>query len=636
MKRDMLPEEEWWLRPVNRVRILSGLSLTIILVLCVLITTVPQGRNGDLELFGPELDALDPADIAWVLIATGLVLLMIGQLFWQPDMPQDVENNTPGVSFFYGGMVRRTSLNTTLLQSFAIMAMVMVLWITIGFSLAYGESVAGGIIGNPSTYYFFNNVGAAPNAALAPTIPLTLFAMFEAAFAILTPALIAGAVVERAHFSALVMFCGIWHLLVYCPIAHCTWAPGGLFRKFGHLDFAGGTVVHMASGYSALTLAKLVGVRLIDNEEKPNEKTAHIPYMMLGTALMWFGWQGFNGGSALQANYNACQAILNTNASAGTCMAVWALWDNVRGRRVTGVSPCGGIVCGLGRRVTGVSLCAGIVCGLVAITPAAGYVTVGGAMLIGAISAIVSNTFIRALRNQRLVDDTVDVFGCHGVAGTCGMILTSIFATNQVNPEDAYDGLVYGSGTLLWHTIVVAAGVIAYCTIMTCLAYTFVGAFIPFRGDVCPFGAHCTIMTSLAHTFVGAIIPFRVTLKQERAGLDASLHGSIHGLSNMINLMLPNNLRPSSQLSNASGGFGGFNGPPVVDDVMDESWRDGTAPGADDMMPANGELAKKRGGSESEGPTPTHNPAGGLSSRGVREGSAAAAPRHKLPSSSAV
>ncbi|KAG5178606.1 ammonium transporter family [Tribonema minus] len=407
-----------------------------------------------------------------MLTATGLVLLM-----------------TPGVAFFYGAMVRQTSINTTLLQSFGIMAMVTILWVVVGFSLAFGESVGGGVIGNPSTYFFFKDVGAAPNKELAPTLPLTLYAMYEAAFAILTPALIAGAVVERAHFSALVLFCGIWHLLVYCPIAHCTWAPGGLFRKFGQLDFAGGTVVHMSSGYSALVLAKLVGVRLIDADEKPNEKTAYIPYMMLGTALMWFGWQGFNGGSALHANALACQAILNTNASAATCMAVWALLDNARGRQVTGVSVCGGIVCGL-----------------VAVTPAAGYVTVGAAMVIGAVSAIVCNTFIRAFRNQRMVDDTVDVFGCHGVAGTCGMVLTSMFATDDVNPDDEFNGLFYGETTLFWRTLSVAAGVIVYVTAMTYLTYAL----------------------------VSAVIPFRVTLKQERAGLDASLHGSLHGLSDII------------------------------------------------------------------------------------------------------
>jgi Amt family ammonium transporter len=262
------------------------------------------------------------------------------------------------------------------------------------------------------------------------------------------------------------------------------WHPDGLIRVFGHKDFAGGTVVHMSSGYSALMLAYLIGHR--GGDKSTHHSPAHIPYVMLGSALLWFGWFGFNGGSAVAASYSAGQALITTNVAAGTAMCTWVLWDYIQGRKAGAIGACGGLVVGL-----------------VVITPACGFVTVGGSMIMGMVGSIISNVALHWFKNLSMVDDTLDVWACHGLGGTSGMVLTSLFATDRVY-NDGLDGLFYGSGKLFWHTLVVAALCIPYFLIMTYLIYKFVNFFIPFR----------------------------VSEEEEIEGLDMSYHGEAVGSLN--------------------------------------------------------------------------------------------------------
>jgi ammonium transporter, Amt family len=279
---------------------------------------------------------IDTGDVAWMLTATGLVLLM-----------------TPGLSFFYGGMVRANNVISTMLQSFVAMGVISVLWVVVGFSLAFGESV-GGIIGNPMTYFMFNNVNGLTHPALAPTIPLVLFALFQMKFAIITPALITGSFAERVRFSAYLLFMCLFSLLIYCPLAHMTWHPDGVLRRLGVLDFAGGTVVHVAAGCAALAGALVLGRRRVHVERVPHEP-ANIPFVILGTGMLWFGWFGFNAGSALSASAQAAMAFATTNTASAAAALAWLFFDGIRGRKPSALGAC-----------------IGAVVGLVAITPAAG------------------------------------------------------------------------------------------------------------------------------------------------------------------------------------------------------------------------------------------------------------------------
>ena len=297
--------------------------------------------------------AINSGDNAWVLTSAALVLLM-----------------TPGVSFFYGGMVDHKNVLSTMYQSFVAMGFVSLLWVWIGFSLAFGDSShSNGVIGHPKTYFMFNGVGAAPhpNPNVAPTIPLTTFAMFQLMFAIITPTLISGSLAERINFNSWMIFLCVWHLLVYCPLAHLAFHPDGAFRRWGVLDFAGGTVVEMASGYSALAGAIFLGPRKV-----AVNNNANIPFVLLGTALFWFGWLGFNSGSALSAGPLAGQAFATTNTGAAAGMITWIFLDKIMGRLPSVVGACNGVVVGL-----------------VALTPSCGWVTVGGGMCIGCIATLV-------------------------------------------------------------------------------------------------------------------------------------------------------------------------------------------------------------------------------------------------------
>lgn len=403
-------------------------------------------------------ETMNYADIAWMLTSAGLVLLM-----------------TPGLSFFYGGMVSKKNIISTMLQSFIALGVITMLYVFVGFSLCFGESWHG-IIGNPFSYMMFRNVDLNTNAALAPTIPMLLFALFQMKFAIITPALITGSFAERVKFNAYLLFICLFSVFIYAPLAHWTWHPEGFLRKMGVLDFAGGTVVHMSAGYAALAGAMILGPRASFGDNKHLEP-ANIPYVILGTGMLWFGWFGFNAGSSLGANTTAVLAFSTTMVASAAAMLSWIFFDAVRGKKVSAMGAC-----------------IGAVVGLVAITPAAGYVTIPHAMFIGFISAIVSNLAVHT-KNKSKVDDTLDVFPCHGVGGICGMILTGVFAKDV--------GLYYGqTATFSNHLL----------ALVLVSVFTFGGSYLIYK------------LTAL-------VVPLRVSVQDENDGLDFTQHGETYKLN---------------------------------------------------------------------------------------------------------
>lgn len=398
----------------------------------------------------------NPGDVAWMLAASALVLLM-----------------TPGLSFFYGGMVQRKNIISTMLQSYICMGIVSLLWVFVGFSLSFGESI-GGFIGNPLTFFMFNNVGPSTHQDLSPTIPLALFALFQLKFAIITPALISGSFAERVKFSSYMIFICLFSLFVYAPVAHWTWHPQGFLRQWGVLDFAGGTVVHMSAGIAALAGAMFLGRRKT-HKEGQSTIPANIPFVMLGTGMLWFGWFGFNAGSALGANSLAILAFLTTNTASASAMMSWLVIDAM-----------------MGRKPSALGACIGAVVGLVAITPAAGFVTIGQSVFIGFFAAAVSNYAVY-LRSKLTLDDTLDVFPCHGVGGIVGMILTGVFAKDG--------GLITGESTLFFNHLL--------ATVLVSI-YSFLISFLIFK-------------------FVSLFRNLRVSEDQEELGLDISQHGESIG-----------------------------------------------------------------------------------------------------------
>jgi Amt family ammonium transporter len=356
-----------------------------------------------------------------------------------------------------------------MLQSFIAMGVISILWILVGFSLAFGNDI-GGVIGNPLTFFMFNGVGLKTDAMLAPTIPLLLFALFQLKFAIITPALITGSFAERVKFSSYIVFMILFSLFIYAPLAHMTWHPDGFLRKLGVLDFAGGTVVHISAGLAALAGAIKLGRRKSHiNGEK--HTPANIPYVLLGTGLLWFGWFGFNAGSALGANATAVLAFGTTNTASAAAAIAWILLDAIRGRKPSALGAC-----------------VGAVVGLVAITPAAGYVDIGASIFIGTAASMISN-FAVSWKSKSTLDDTLDVFPCHGLGGIVGMLLTAVFAQKV--------GLIYG------HTEVFFAHLIGLAFV---IAFTFGGSFLLYK------------ITDL-------VTPLRVSEEEELVGLDLSQHG---------------------------------------------------------------------------------------------------------------
>lgn len=426
----------------------------IILFAALLILSLLGLVYSDSEGVFTDLDPnLNFADVAWMITATIFVLMM-----------------TPGLSFFYGGMVRAKNVISTILQSFIAMGIISIIWVFFGFSLAFGDDV-GHFIGNPATFFMFKNVGGATYPLLAPTIPLALYALFQMKFAIITPSLITGSFAERVRFSAYLVFMILFCVFVYCPLAHWTWHPDGFLRQMGVLDFAGGIVVHASSGVAALAGAIFLGRR------RESGRPANVPFVMLGAAMLWLGWFGFNAGSSLAANSTAVKAFLNTNTASATAMITWVVFDCLRGRKPSAMGAA-----------------VGAVVGLVAITPSAGYVSVGESIFISFVTTLICNMAVTWKNKSNSFDDALDVFPTHGVGGIVGSVMTGIFV------YDASSGITW-SQNFMHHLLAV---------LIVC-AYTFVVTFI-------------------LYWITNKMIPMRVSASSERIGLDRSEHDEEYGV----------------------------------------------------------------------------------------------------------
>lgn len=430
-------------------RYIPFLIILTILTLTFIFPSVEFKNSGD-----PHFNT---GDIAWMLMSTALVLIM-----------------TPGLAFFYGGMVNKKNVISTMLQSIVCMVIITVFWGIFGFSLAFGESFHG-FIGNPATYFMMKRMLGNATWKAAPTIPLLLFAMYQLKFAIITPALITGAFAERIRFNSYIIFLVLFSIFIFSPLAHCTWHPDGILAKLGVLDFAGGTVVHMSAGWAALASALYLKRR-----NEANHSPARITYVMIGTGLLWFGWFGFNAGSAFGANALAVTALATSTTASAAGGITWIFFDMLRGRKPSAMGTC-----------------IGAVVGLVAITPAAGYVTVPHSLAIGIISAVVSNLVVE-WRTRTTIDDTLDVFPCHGVGGMVGMLLTGVFANQHVNAANSTgNGLFFGETHLFLVQLIALIGV---------SIFSFFGSLLLLR-------------------ITDMISPLRVSAEDEELGLDISQHG---------------------------------------------------------------------------------------------------------------
>lgn len=436
---------------MNKIALFKWIPFLLLALLAITGTVISPG------MFVPH-EGIVAADVAWVIVSCCLVFLM-----------------TPGLSFFYGGMVNRKNVISTMLQSFIATGLISILWVVVGFSLAFGKSFHG-IIGDPFQYFFFRNVLEGAPWSLAPTIPLLLFALFQLKFAVITPALVVGAVAERIQFKAYLLFMVLFTLLIYTPIAHWTWNPEGILFRFGVLDFAGGTVVHISAGCAALAGA-LVLKRRKSHKENKLMQPANIPFVLLGTSLLWFGWFGFNAGSALGANGLAVSAFATTNTATAAAGLAWVLFDSIRGRKPSAMG-----------------FCVGAVVGMVAITPAAGFVGIPQSLCIGFVASLISNLVVH-WKSKSVLDDTLDVFPCHGVGGIVGMLLTGIFASTAINSAGS-DGWLYGNFSLFLHQLLGMLLVVAYSF---CMGW---GIF----------------------KLVNLIYPIRVSEEEEEEGLDISQH----------------------------------------------------------------------------------------------------------------
>lgn len=400
---------------------------------------------------------VNSGDTAWILISAALVMLM-----------------TPGLALFYGGMVRRKNLLSTIMMSFAVLAVVGVLWVLYGYSLGFGPDLAG-VIGKLD-FIGLANVGQEASGTYASTVPHLAFMMFQGMFAIITVALWTGGVVERIKFSSFLVFAVLWFTIIYCPVAHWVWGDGGWLASLGALDFAGGTVVHVNAGMTALALALLLGPRKGFKEKHPMEPS-NIPLVILGAGLLWFGWFGFNAGSALTSGGLASTAFVATNTSAAAGAATWM------------------VLAWIHRRPSALGIATGAVAGLVAITPAAGFVDPIVGIPIGAVASIIGYYCI-LWRTRRGIDESLDVWAVHGMGGLWGALATGIFASTAVNAAGA-DGLLWGGGLQFAKQIAGAAAV----------------------------GAFAFSATWLLGKLVDRTIGLRVKEEEEVVGLDISQHG---------------------------------------------------------------------------------------------------------------
>ena len=435
------------------------ISFMIISLVCIsgVFWPVASDTNAILSQFG-TLDQIVPADVAWMLTSCCLVLIM-----------------TPGLSFFYGGMVGKKNVISTMLQSFICMGVVTLIWVVVGFSLAFGDPMGVQIgdgfysfIGDPTSFAFMDYVNILPHKNIATTVPFMLFALFQMKFAVIAPAIITGSFAERVRFISYLLFICLFTIFIYAPLCHSVWYPTGILGSyFGVKDFAGGTVVHMSAGFAALA-----GVMVLGKRNNSNHVPTNIPFVLLGTGMLWFGWIGFNAGSSLEANGVAAMAFATTTTASAAAMLTWIFFDRLNGRKVSALGAC-----------------IGAVVGLVSITPAAGYVSVPESMFFGFITALVSNYLVHSTLLRKF-DDTLDVFACHGVGGIMGMILTAIFA----HGEDA--SLLHGGWGVFGHHMM---------ALVLVSIFTFFGAYILFK-------------------ITDKIIPMRVSEESEGIGLDISQH----------------------------------------------------------------------------------------------------------------
>ena len=399
------------------------------------------------ELILEDFQKENAADVAWIITATCLVFLM-----------------TPGLSFFYGGMVSEKNILSTMLQSFMALGLISLIWIFVGFSLSFGDSFHG-LIGNPFQHFLFKNITLS-HSKLSLEIPLLLFALFQMKFAIIAPAITTGSFTERINFNAFLLFMSLFCLFIYCPLAHWTWHPDGFLNKWGVLDFAGGAVVHISAGFASLAGAIYLGKRKFNHLKSYNTS-----YVLLGTGMLWFGWFGFNSGSALGANEDAILAFVTTNTASAICMITWLVMEGIKGHKIKVIDAC-----------------IGAVVGLVIITPAAGFVNISQSMFMGAFGAVSCNLFLDFFKRFD-IDDSLDVFACHGMGGIVGLLLTGIFAKDV--------GLFYGETTTFINHI--------YALIIISI-FTFFGSLLIYK-------------------ITAIIIPIRVSNEIEEKGLDHSIHG---------------------------------------------------------------------------------------------------------------
>ena len=384
--------------------------------------------------------AFDAGDTAWMIVASALVMLM-----------------TPGLAFFYGGLVGRKNVISTMFQSFLALVVISVLWVVIGYGLAFGPSIEG-FIGNPIPTMFFQGINDSSAWVASPTIPIILFAIYQMMFAIITPALVTGSFAERIRLWPYILFLVFFLLFVYAPVAHWVWNPEGFLYKMGVIDFAGGTVVHMTAGWAALAGAIFLGRRKVQVSNP-----AQVPYVLLGTALLWFGWFGFNAGSAFGANAIAAQAFGNTAIAAATGGLAWMFIDKIRGYEITAVETC-----------------LGILVGLIAITPAAGYVSIWHAFSIGAIASLVSYIVVSEFP-KGVIDDALDVFACHAVAGITGMLLAGVFACKAVNPSLTQEGLLFEGSELFTNQLIAVGIVSVFAFVMSYFLFFIINLITPLR-----------------------------------------------------------------------------------------------------------------------------------------------------------
>jgi len=407
------------------------------------------------------LEKINAGDTAWMIVATALVMVM-----------------TPAVGFFYGGMVRSKNVISIIKQSIVALGIVSLQWVLIGYSLAFGQDVGGlGLIGS-FDFFGLRNVGFAPSETYGTTIPHLAFMMFQGMFAIITPALIIGSFAERIRFRTLVLFLILWSTLVYDPLAHWVWSANGWLFKLGALDFAGGTVVHISAGFAGLAAALVIG-RRVDHKQGQLMDANNVPFVLLGAGLLWFGWFGFNAGSALSASSLALNAIVVTNTAAAACALTWMLlsWAETK-------------------KPSAMATATGAVCGLVAITPASGYVGPIASLAIGVIAGLVTYLAVFFRNKKTRIDDSLDVWGAHGMGGLIGAVLTGVFAEKVINAA-GNNGLLFGNPELLLKQVIAVAASAAYAFIMTFIILKVLSLF-------------------------GSL---RVSKEEEIQGLDMAVHG---------------------------------------------------------------------------------------------------------------